>query len=606
MHVYKKDQDGVWNPHIILNENLNINNYGYSLSMNHKYIAVGLGINYDDDEDTGFNIFGYIYEYSDENGVQTTHRKMTYTNDDFEIDNVTESFQTTFSLSMDNSMIVNIRVQDLQSDYNNTTFTYKNMDYINYYTTTEAIDRDELTIDESFNNKYKVSPFPNVNDFDYSLNKGYIELVGYIADESLAEDLNVSNDAFPLIIYNDLKFNNIVVSKYTFPGHSLTGVNVCFDSNNQNLIRLIETIKNLHNGTIPINTNFEIDAEITHPSLSSGIPLLMAIREYPRDKKWKDSQILMLNSISNILIDIDIVISFGDIDIYDALDAGNIDIERALETNYTSLDDIKIKVENENHHYTLYDLVYLRQWLNKERLTSMGYDIFELATKYGIPYQTLIDLGFVWSTTSGDPHIFPVYGSKYELPIKPACYRMLQGNQFILNASTRHIHFSEKVDIINYFSEFVEHQPKLVHDGSFYKEIFLYANDNMCKFDFDTKRIQFITMKSKNYFTISTQTYVRAKGLNQYEQCEKIKQIRIKFNHSIYGESIVYLNYFSNPQIKYGISFYAEKLNNMSGLLIREYDIKHMTLKHLSQKEFCKCQKFKNPVYTDFVITSKT
>ena len=128
----------------------------------------------------------------------------------------------------------------------------------------------------------------------------------------------------------------------------------------------------------------------------------------------------------------------------------------------------------------------------------------------------------------------------------------------------------------------------------------------MCKFDFDTKRIQFNTMESKKYFTISTKTYVRAKGLNQYEQCEKIKQIRIKFNHSLYGESIVYLNYFSNPQIKYGISFYTQKLNNMSGLLIREYDIKHMTLKHLYQKEFCKCRKFKNPVYTDFVITSKT
>ena len=264
MHVYKKDQDGIWNPHIILNENLNINNYGYSLSMNHKYIAVGLGINFDDDV-AGFNIFGYIYEYSDENGVQTTHRKMTYTNDDFEIDNVTESFDHIF-FAMDNSMIVNIRVQDLQSDYNNTTFTYKNMDFINYYTTTEAIDRDELTIDESFNNKYKVSPFPNVNDFDYSLNKGYIEIVGYISDESLAGDLNVSNDAFPLIIYNDLKFNNIVVSKYTFTGHSLTGVHVCFDSNNQNLIRLIETIKTNTQWNYSINTKIEICGNNTSKS----------------------------------------------------------------------------------------------------------------------------------------------------------------------------------------------------------------------------------------------------------------------------------------------------------------------------------------------------
>ena len=73
----------------------------------------------------------------------------------------------------------------------------------------------------------------------------------------------------------------------------------------------------------------------------------------------------MLNSISNILIDIDEVISFGDIDIYDALDSGNIDFDRALEKQYTTLDELKLKIEN--NRYTLYDLVYLRKWLNKEQ-----------------------------------------------------------------------------------------------------------------------------------------------------------------------------------------------------------------------------------------------
>ena len=39
---------------------------------------------------------------------------------------------------------------------------------------------------------------------------------------------------------------------------------------------------------------------------------------------------------------------------------------------------------------------------------------------------------------------------------------MLQGNNLYYNASTTH--YSEKVDIINYFSKFIEHQP--LFDGS--------------------------------------------------------------------------------------------------------------------------------------------
>ena len=161
----------------------------------------------------------------------------------------------------------------------------------------------------------------------------------------------------------------------------------------------------------------------------------------------------------------------------------------------------------------------------------MGYEIFELATKYSIPFQTLLDLGYMWSTTSGDPHIFPVYGTKYELPVNPASYRMLQGNKFILNASTRHMDDSEKHEILNYFSKFIEHQPKLVHEGSFYKEIFLYANDNVCKFDFDTKIIQFNTIESKQYFTISTQTYLQAKGLINMNNVKKSN--KSEFNSNI-------------------------------------------------------------------------
>lgn len=607
VHVYKKNHENVWNPHVILNENLKVNNYGYSLSMNHKYIAIGLGVNYDDDNDV---IFGYIYEFNDNSGAQTTPRKITYSNDDFEIESVTDSFHTTIVVGVDNSMIVNIRVQDLQTSNNNITFTYKNIDYLNYYGIADAIDLNEVTIVESLKNKYKISPSPNISDFDYSLEEGgFIELIGYIADKRLAQDLDVPVDYFPLIVYNDLKSNNIVISKYTFTGHNLTGVNVYIGNDDMHLIKFIETIKNINEKTIPMNNVFNIDTEIKYISLNHGKELLDAINEHMFDKKWKDIQLLELNSISRFLIDIDTIITYGLIDVHDALDSENISFEEALEKQYTSLDVIKILVEEDNR-YTLFDLVYERKWLNKEQLTEMGYELFELVTKYSIPYQTLIDLGYVYSTTSGDPHIFPVYGSKYELPMTPANYRMLQGKQFILNASTRQIHHSEKADIINYFHEYikddyVKYRTKIVNNGSFYENIFLYANDHVCKFNFDTKQIQFNSTNSKKYFIISTQSYVNVKGLNKYEQCDEIKQIKIKFKHTVYGKCIVYLNYFSNPQIKYGISFWAETFKHMTGLLVREYSINHMTLEDIYQTHYCKCQKFKNPTYADFVITSK-
>ena len=195
----------------------------------------------------------------------------------------------------------------------------------------------------------------------------------------------------------------------------------------------------------------------------------------------------------------------------------------------------------------------------------------------------------------------------YELPQNPSIYRMLQADELILNASTRQITKEEQYSIQKYFShvnnkKYEKYKNKIVKEGSFYHKLFIQSEFNSFIFDFDTKQFTFPNKQSYDYFQITDNSNVSGKYFNIYEQCEYMKQIIINFNHKKYSDITIHLNYFSNPQIKYGLSLQLERVSNITGLLIQEYNISKMVLKRLKDTRQCKCKKHKNSIKTKLLL----
>ena len=187
------------------------------------------------------------------------------------------------------------------------------------------------------------------------------------------------------------------------------------------------------------------------------------------------------------------------------------------------------------------------------------------------------------SSSSGDPHVFPLYGSIYELPTKVTAYRMLQGRDIMLNLSTRETTIQEDLDIRSFY-EFVkrEHAPiNLISNGVFYHRLYLNSEGHEIFFDYLEGKGSF----GDDYFKID---YRRENPdlMNNYEKTLEIKQIEITFRHSVYGKMILCINYFDNPQIKYGVSIKMVNNSEVRGLLVREYLVESMELNDIFDYEY--------------------
>ncbi len=184
-------------------------------------------------------------------------------------------------------------------------------------------------------------------------------------------------------------------------------------------------------------------------------------------------------------------------------------------------------------------------------------------------------------SSSGDPHITPIFGPIYELPNKVTNYRFLQGDDIILNVSMRDI-TSKEVDTIHKFYKVAMgcENSNLVTNGVFMNKVYLNCGKNVLIYDFDSKNLQ---KTSGDFFKIS---YVDDDNNQYYETCKKVKSIKIAIIHEIYGEIVISLKHFSNPQVKFGVSVIIDKnTNGCSGLLIREYIVGTMELSNLMLKQ---------------------
>ena len=199
------------------------------------------------------------------------------------------------------------------------------------------------------------------------------------------------------------------------------------------------------------------------------------------------------------------------------------------------------------------------------------YGYFGTRTSPGIVVK--VNTGESVASSSGDPHIYPFFGNKYELPMKQTAYRMLQGEKLILNASTSYTTPEEQKTIQSYYKRVTgEDAPQnLITDGIFYNNVFLKSDGHTMNYNFKTQKGN----ASSEYFSIQQQS-VDKKQMNKYEKSEYIQQISIAFTHSVYGKMTLNLNYFSNPQIKYGMSVKVQHKEGLTGLLVREYKCKTM------------------------------
>ena len=245
--------------------------------------------------------------------------------------------------------------------------------------------------------------------------------------------------------------------------------------------------------------------------------------------------------------------------------------------------------------------------ISKEYLLAHGYTDVRLYLNHQITIEQLLIIGFNvrFSSTSGDPHIFPCRGEAFELPHTPGIYRLLQADNIIINASTRPIREEEKLEMVEYFrqKDICEDKIKqIVKHGCFYDTCKIMCGKYELQYDFDSKRVTLGNQSSRRFFNIKTLTSSGATSYNKYERCEAIGKVCISFQHDTYGLMCLELNHFSNPQIKYGLSFISSYTNIMSGLFVQEYDISSMKVKDMNSKKYCEEKPGINEVMSNLCI----
>lgn len=159
-------------------------------------------------------------------------------------------------------------------------------------------------------------------------------------------------------------------------------------------------------------------------------------------------------------------------------------------------------------------------------------------------------------------YIYPIIGDCYELPTQPGVFRMLQGEDLCINASTRKVTSHESVEINNHFKKFTQIEPEnvsLVSDGVFYDEIFIYSDHKTLYYNMKDMVINY----DGKYF----QKNIFKNGFD------------IKFRHSKYGLITLSIKYYKNPQIKYGLQLMMDDMSDeLSGMFIYQYNLKTIDL----------------------------
>lgn len=182
------------------------------------------------------------------------------------------------------------------------------------------------------------------------------------------------------------------------------------------------------------------------------------------------------------------------------------------------------------------------------------------------------------ASTYGDPHIHALNGDIFELPTAPGIFRLLNGNKIVINASTRKITKQEKKQIKSYYKSVTGERGtrRLLKHGCFYDKLYIKSDDHhhLC-FDFKTGSLK---TSDDNYFTL------KLHQVSPYDTPDKDTHTMIhtlSFHHSTYGHIALYLKFYDNPQMKYGIDVNIHPYASLSGLLVKECFVSSMKLESI-------------------------
>jgi hypothetical protein len=214
------------------------------------------------------------------------------------------------------------------------------------------------------------------------------------------------------------------------------------------------------------------------------------------------------------------------------------------------------------------------------------------------------DISYV-ASTSGDPHIYAMDGSIYEMGKELQTYRLLQGTELFLNASVRALTSTESQAIRDYYMEHIglSYVPtRLVTDGVFYNTVYFYSDGKyfLYNFDFDSYGT---SDTDGTYFTYQiVPELVSYKGSTLIKYAERI----VSFTHSVYGDISISLREFNHPQIKYGFDVSINTILgndsnsnvNVTGPLVEEYNLSLCTVNSITNSNQKQLVKGSNPRYS--------
>lgn len=192
------------------------------------------------------------------------------------------------------------------------------------------------------------------------------------------------------------------------------------------------------------------------------------------------------------------------------------------------------------------------------------------------------------ASSSGDPHIDPVFGDSYELPDDPHVYRMIQGDNFIMNAETRKITNKEQEEIKTYHENLRNNTNKtdnpsaqeLYLHGCFYSKIYIKSENQHLMIDIENKQVH-VGTQSVEYFKIHKLDEIHH-SFGSYKNNPIESATMCEFEHEKYGKIELYIFYYENPQINNGFHLNMKYEDTMHGLLIREHNIQNYILSHLT------------------------
>lgn len=183
----------------------------------------------------------------------------------------------------------------------------------------------------------------------------------------------------------------------------------------------------------------------------------------------------------------------------------------------------------------------------------------------------------VVASTAGDPHIDPIFGNPYELPMEPHSYRMLEGKDLFINTETRYVTEKEENDIHEFYHEVTgkTDYENLITDGCFYKTIHISSENNSINVNLETKKL---SIKSTNSYFSFKKMNIQNCNYGTYAENQIKESYKLSFNHSVYGRISIYIMFYVNPQINNGLCTRFDYDKSMHGLLINEYNIDDYTL----------------------------